>query len=90
MWNEVVVANFRYYISNFVKAIRIVSNSLSKYSVSGLRFEAGNYGICNTKGTHSTEMSGVSASEEPLAVCGNSNYRLSDPYVHSIFWPCDL
>jgi len=41
VWNNVVVDNFRYYISNSVKVMRIVSNSLSKYSVSGLRFEAG-------------------------------------------------
>jgi hypothetical protein len=78
MWNEVVVANFRYYISNFVKVMRIVSNSLSKYLVSGLRFEAGTYGLCNRKGTHSTEMFGVSPSEEPLAVCGKSEYRMTD------------
>ena len=78
MWTEVVVANFRYYINNFVKVMRIFSKRFSKYSVSGLRFEAGTYGICNRKDTHSTEMFGVSPSEEPLAVCGNSNYRLTD------------
>ena len=78
MWNNMVVANFRYYISNSVKVMRIVSNSLSKYSVSGLRFEAGSYGICSKKRTHSTEMFDVSPSEESLAICGNSKYRMID------------
>jgi hypothetical protein len=78
MWNEVVVANFRYYISSFVKVMIIVSNSLSKYSVTDLRFEVGTYGICNRKGTHSTEMFGVSPSEQPLSICGNGKYRLTD------------
>jgi hypothetical protein len=78
MWNKVVVANFRYYISNSVKVMRIVSNSLSKYSVSGLRFEAGTYGICSRKGTDSTEIFDVSPSEEPIAICGNTKHRLTD------------
>ena len=73
-----VVANFRYYISNCVKVMKIVSNSLSKHSVSGLRFEAGTCGIRNRKGTRSTEMSGASPSAEPLAVCGNSKDTLTD------------
>jgi len=78
MWNEVVVVNFRYYISNFVKVMKIFSNSLSEYSVSGPRFEFGTNEISNRKGTHSTEMFGVSSSEKPLAICGNSKYRLTD------------
>jgi len=72
------VANFRYYISNFVKVMRTVSNNLSKYSVSGFRFDAGTYGIRNRKSTHSTEIFDVSPSEKPLAICSNSKYRLTD------------
>jgi hypothetical protein len=78
MWDEVVVANFRYYTSNIMKVMKIVSNSLSEYSVRGPGFKAGTYGKCNGKGTHSTEMICVSLSEEPLAICGNSKYRLTD------------
>ena len=77
VWNEVVVANFRYYISICVKVMRIVTNSLSGHTVLGPRCEAGTYGISKRKGTLSTEMFDVSPSETPLAMCGNIKYKLT-------------